>query len=102
MSFRRTVDSNMPQVFKIGSYVVYFWMDEGRPLEPIHVHVAKGVPSANATKIWLTQSGKAIIAYRAGDITQSDLRKLVRMIEANADEIREKWLQYFDELRYYC
>ena len=92
----------MPQVFKIGSYVVYFWMDEGRPLEPIHVHVAKGVPSANATKIWLTQSGKAIIAYGAGDITQSDLRKLVRMIEANADEIREKWLQYFDELRYYC
>ena len=77
-------------------------MDEGRPLEPIHVHVAKGVPSANATKIWLTQTGKAIIAYRASDITQSDLRKLVRMIEANADEIREKWLQYFDELRYYC
>jgi len=92
----------MPQVFKIGSYVVYFWMDEGRPLEPIHVHVAKGVPSANATKIWLTQSGKAIIAYRADDITQSDLRKLVRMIEANTDVIREKWLQYFDELRYYC
>ena len=92
----------MPQVFKIGSYVVFFWMDEGRPLEPIHVHMAKGVPSANATKIWLTQSGKAIIAYQAGDITPGDLRKLVRMIEANADEIREKWLQYFDELRYYC
>ena len=72
------VDLIMPQVFKIGSYVVYFWIDEGRPLEPIHVHVAKGVPSANATKIWLTQSGKAIIAYKANDINQNDLRKLIR------------------------
>jgi len=42
----------MPQVFKIGSYLVYFWMDEGKPLEPVHVHVS--------------------------------------------------WLEYFEELRYYC
>ena len=27
----------MPQVFKIGSYLVYFWMDEGKPLEPIRM-----------------------------------------------------------------
>ncbi len=35
----------MPQIFKIGSYTVYFWMNEGNPLEPVHVHVAKGIPS---------------------------------------------------------
>ena len=40
----------MPQVFKIGSYWVYFWANENEPLEPIHVHVAQGAPSANATK----------------------------------------------------
>lgn len=34
----------MPQVFKIGSYTVYFWMNEGKPLEPVHVHVAQGFP----------------------------------------------------------
>ena len=28
----------MPQVFKIGSYWVYFWANENEPLEPIHVH----------------------------------------------------------------
>lgn len=32
----------MPQVFKIGSYWVYFWVNESIPLEPIHVHVAEG------------------------------------------------------------
>ena len=32
----------MPQVFKIGSYWVYFWANENEPLEPVHVHVAQG------------------------------------------------------------
>lgn len=40
----------MPQVIKVGAYVIFFWLDEGRPLEPVHVHVAVGVPRANATK----------------------------------------------------
>lgn len=41
----------MPQVFKIGSYWVYFWADEQSPLEPVHVHVCLGRPGKNATKI---------------------------------------------------
>lgn len=92
----------MPQVIKVGAYTIYFWLDEGRPLEPIHVHIAEGVPRANATKVWLTQSGKAMLANRHSDIPATDLRKLVRIVEANADLIREKWLDYFDEIRYYC
>ena len=27
----------MPQVFKVGAYWVYFWANEGEPIEPIHV-----------------------------------------------------------------
>jgi len=92
----------MPQVIKIGSYVIFFWLDEGRPLEPVHVHVAEGVPKANATKIWLTQSGKTILANRHTEIPAVELRKLLRVIEANADLIREKWLEYIGELRYFC
>ena len=34
----------MPQIFKIGSYWIYFWSNESDPLEPIHVHVAEGSP----------------------------------------------------------
>ena len=41
----------MPQLFRIGSYWVYFWLDEGAPLEPVHVHVSEGRPTSNATKI---------------------------------------------------
>ena len=51
----------MPQVFKIGPYWVYFWANEGDPLEPVHVHVAEGAPSANATKVWITKAGKCLL-----------------------------------------
>jgi hypothetical protein len=30
----------MPQIFRIGSYSVYFWSNEGRPLEPIQFMLA--------------------------------------------------------------
>ena len=46
-----TEGSTMPQVFKIGPYWVYFWAGEGEPLEPVHVHVSEGAPSATSTKI---------------------------------------------------
>ena len=52
----------MPQVFKIGSYWVYFWTNENKPLEPIHVHVSEGKPTENATKIWITQSGNCLLS----------------------------------------
>ena len=50
----------MPQIFRIGSYIIYFWVNEGKPIEPIHVHVSSGEPCENSTKIWITKSGKTI------------------------------------------
>ena len=38
----------MPQIFRIGSYIVYFWSNEGIPLEPVHVHIAEGRASASS------------------------------------------------------
>ena len=35
----------MPQVIKIGPYVIYFWLDEGRPLEPVRAHRDTGAPA---------------------------------------------------------
>ncbi len=64
----------MPQVFKVGSYWIYFWTNENDPLEPIHVHIAEGKPSENATKVWITSKGNhvgnrsAIMQGNPGDI----------------------------------
>lgn len=51
----------MPQIFRFGSYWVYFWTNENKPLEPIHVHISSGSPSANATKLKYLEKRSPII-----------------------------------------
>ena len=52
----------MPQVFKVGPFWIYFWANEGKPMEPVHVHVSEGSPTENATKIWITSTGSCLLA----------------------------------------
>ena len=92
----------MPQVFRAGEYWVYFWTNEGRPMEPIHVHVAKGAPVDNATKIWITSMGKCLLCNNNSKIPDHVLRNIMRMVEARSDEVIRLWKQYFDEIRFYC
>ncbi|MBQ6165297.1 MAG: DUF4160 domain-containing protein [Clostridia bacterium] len=92
----------MPQVFKIGSYWIYFWANENKPLEPIHVHVAQGAPSANATKVWITKAGKCLLCNNNSQIPDNVLRNIIRVLEARSDEIKTKWIGFFGEVSYYC
>ena len=92
----------MPQIFKIGSYVVYFWSNEGLPLEPIHVHVVQGVPSENSTKIWITKAGKALLCHNNSRIPSRTLKNIMEIIEARSDDVIDKWNNIFGEIRYYC
>lgn len=51
----------MPQIFRVGSYIIYFWSNESDPLEPVHVHIAEGKATANAYEIinkWYAQFGE--------------------------------------------
>ena len=59
----------MPQLLRIGPYIIYFWLNENSPLEPVHVHIAEGRASANATKLWITSTGKAMMDLSFGQIT---------------------------------
>lgn len=92
----------MPQIFRIGSYIVYFWSNENDPLEPIHVHIAEGMATANATKVWISSSGKALLCNNASRIPQKELRSFMRVIEANSKKIIDKWYSQFHEIRYFC
>ena len=64
----------MPQIFRIGSYIVYFWSNENAPLEPVHVHIAEGRASANNTKICITRNGKALLCNNNSKIPEKDLQ----------------------------
>ena len=92
----------MPQIFKIGSYVVYFWANEGFPLEPIHVHVSEGAPAENSTKIWITKAGKCLLCNNNSRIASRTLKNIMEIIEARSQDIINKWLSFFREICYYC
>lgn len=92
----------MPQVFRVGPYIVYFWSNENDPLEPVHVHIAEGRATANGTKVWITSSGKALLCHNNAKIPVSILRDLLRIIEANSASIIQKWCSHFGQITYYC
>ena len=92
----------MPQVFKIGSYWIYFWSNEGNPLEPVHVHVSERSPTEHATKIWITQAGNCLLCNNNSQIPSHVLRNMMRIISARSTDVVEKWIAYFGEITYFC
>ena len=92
----------MPQVFKVGGFIVYFWVNEGVPLDPIHVHVAEGVPFENGTKIWLTKAGKTLLCHNKSQVPENKLKTICELIESRFFEISSKWQERFNTISYYC
>ena len=92
----------LPSLFLIGGYRVFFWSNANG--EPIHVHVCKGVPSPNATKLWLTREGGCIVASNGSKIPQATLNELVDIVSAQFFLICAKWKEFFavDEIEFYC
>lgn len=97
----------MPNVFEAFGYSVYFWSLEGNPLEPIHIHISKGVPSQNAPKFWLTKYGALIPAKT----DYNNFRELQRVAEkfvsqGRVDVLKAMWIDRFnlsseEEIKYY-
>lgn len=92
----------VPQIFKVGSYWVYFWANESDPLEPVHVHIAQGAPAANATKVWLTSTGHCLLCHNNSQIPDRVLRNIMLVIEARSSEVISKWTAFFGLATYYC
>ena len=92
----------MPQIFKIGSYWVYFLVNENEHLEPLDIHIAEGKPVPNATKVWITKDGKCSLANNNSRIPAVILNKIIRVIEIRSFEIISKWKETFGEISFYC
>ena len=88
----RTCSTNMllrevfelPNIFTVSGYRVYFWANENN--EPIHVHISKGSPVPNSTKVWLTRAGGCIVANNKSNIHV--LAAIVRGLNAAAAIMR--------------
>ena len=92
----------MPSLFKIGGYLVYFWSNENN--EPIHVHIVKGKPTQDATKIWLTKAGGCVAANNKSGIPTHELNDLLDIISAQFPMICNEWKRHFvvDTIKFYC
>lgn len=92
----------LPSLFTVSGYKVYFWSNEHG--EPIHVHISKGKPSPNATKIWLTRSGGCILANNGSQIPAKELNELMEFVSAQFFLICSEWKRFFveDEIKFYC
>lgn len=92
----------MPKLFIISGYVIFFWANENG--EPIHVHIAKGKPGPNATKVWLTKAGGCIVANNGSKIPDRTLNELLEIISAQFFFICSKWKEFFvtDTIKFYC
>jgi len=92
----------MPRVFKMGPYLVYFWSGEAEPLEPVHVHVSDKEPQQNDTKIWLLESGHAVLCHNRSDIPERILNRIMDAVSARHDDVIARWRNHFGEVSYYC
>ncbi|MBM6784630.1 DUF4160 domain-containing protein [Collinsella tanakaei] len=83
----------MPRLFLFQGFAIFFWTGENG--EPIHVHVAKGRPSPNATKIWLTRNGGCVLASNGSRLTKRELADVMDFIMVNYGYICRRWREYF-------
>ena len=90
----------MPKIFRIGSYWVYFWSNEGDPIEPVHVHVSEGGPTSDATKVWITRDGACELCHNNSRIPMPALRNIMLVLEARRGEVVEKWRTHFGTVHY--
>ena len=93
----------MPNVLSDAyGYHIFFWSNEGRPLETIHFHISKH-PHSNSTKVWLLEDGTLKVANNNDDIPTNDLKRILRLMELpiNIERTKKKWLEHFEEIKYH-
>lgn len=68
------------------------------------MHVSKGKPNGNSTKIWLTKSGDCILANNLSKIPNNELNKIMEIISLNYFSIVAKWkdVQQQEPVKFYC
>lgn len=89
----------MPSIMTLFGYKIYFWSNEGEPLEPVHVHISKN-PHKSATKVWICEDGPCIIANNNDEIPGKDMKKIMNAINDFSEDIIQEWKNHFGEISF--
>ncbi|MBR0062318.1 MAG: DUF4160 domain-containing protein [Selenomonadaceae bacterium] len=82
---------NLPQVCRLLGYLIFFWSNENN--EPLHVHVCKGKPQEDATKIWLEDEPR--LEHNKSRIPAKDLNRIMQWLATNKSLVETKWNEHF-------
>lgn len=68
------------------------------------MHISKGKPTGNATKVWLTKAGACVLANNSSKIPNSELNKILDVITMNYFRIISKWKEVHgtENIKFYC
>lgn len=68
------------------------------------MHIGKGRPNPNATKVWLTEAGGCIVANNSSKIPERELNEILEVIAAQHSMISEEWKSHFkvEEIKFFC
>lgn len=81
----------MPEVFRVGSLVFYFYSAENN--EPPHVHVRRGAATADMEGKWWLTPVQCVYAkgFKAAEKKRADT-----IIRERRQEILDAWKEHFD------
>ncbi|MBY0282653.1 MAG: DUF4160 domain-containing protein [Sphingomonas sp.] len=79
----------MPVVFRERGFRFHFFSKEGKPLEPVHIHVAR--PGGDA-KLWLYPEVR--VAYNRR-LNPRELREVEQIVTERRQEIEDAWNAFF-------
>ena len=78
----------MPTLLRIGPYRIFFYSNEGNPLEPPHVHASAGEKLA---KFWLDPVELA----SSKRLRSKEIAELRKIVEDHRTEFLEAWNAHF-------
>jgi len=79
----------VPVILRYKGYRLFFFANEGDPLEPVHIHVRSGERTA---KFWVVPEVALAESYR---MTSPELGELARVVRENRELIERKWNEFF-------
>jgi hypothetical protein len=79
----------VPVVLRSRGYTLFFFSNEGDPLEPVHAHVRGGGPLA---KFWVEP---AVSLAENHGFSASQLREIEQLVRDNVSRIVRAWHDHF-------
>jgi hypothetical protein len=79
----------MPVILRYKGYKLFFYSNEGNPLEPLHIHVRKG---ESVAKFWVAQEVNLASSY---SLSATELNDIAQFVRNNREAIERAWNEFF-------